>query len=172
MKTCPLCRESILEAAIVCKHCHRDVPSVPDPTWRGKERFGPFYWGMSRQEVMSFVTGEREEFPTGSVGFRLPSFLGVDTVWNLNLDILDDRVIAIFAATGYSAESFMPLTIRLTEEMIRRFGVRFLDMPMCSEWCGEETSVDLMVGFESAVLQFYSVEHAPYFKAWREARRA
>ena len=30
-RPCPFCAEDIKPAAIVCKHCGRDVPALPDP---------------------------------------------------------------------------------------------------------------------------------------------
>ena len=31
MTRCPFCAEDIQDAAIVCKHCRRDIPATPNP---------------------------------------------------------------------------------------------------------------------------------------------
>lgn len=38
MRTCPFCAEEIQDAAVVCKHCGRDVPSIGES---GSQRAGP-----------------------------------------------------------------------------------------------------------------------------------
>lgn len=44
MKACPFCAESILDAAIVCKHCGRNVVTrVPLPRW-GRVALGLGVW--------------------------------------------------------------------------------------------------------------------------------
>jgi hypothetical protein len=32
MKKCPFCAEDVQDAAVYCKHCHRDIPAPPAPT--------------------------------------------------------------------------------------------------------------------------------------------
>jgi DNA invertase Pin-like site-specific DNA recombinase len=63
MKSCPYCAEEIQDAAIVCKHCGRDLQAsttpaaTTTPTTPAKKKTSPAAWGCLTIIVLAFIAG-------------------------------------------------------------------------------------------------------------------
>lgn len=57
MKTCPFCAEQIQDAAVVCKHCSRDVPAILVVTPTQKRHWLVRFWRYYQRSVQQLTHG-------------------------------------------------------------------------------------------------------------------
>jgi len=57
MKACPFCAEEVQDAAIVCRHCQRDITAPPDLSRTAAAKRGrrPMWWALAGFLLLAFV---------------------------------------------------------------------------------------------------------------------
>lgn len=153
MKTCPFCAEEILDAAIVCKHCRRDLVTTPAPPATAAPL--PKKTSLSRTFIgvlallifVGWCTAQWATSPTSSAG---PS---ASTVTAPPRPIATppppSDVVALLSARGYQSESGNYWYVE--GELKNISAVSLKNVQVVAQWY---TKDDTFVTSDSAVVEY------------------
>lgn len=111
MKKCPFCAEQIQFSAIVCKHCHRDIPK-PTAQEAGQEKKRPnwlkrlliffFVLALTPSAITGFIKGMNQNGADSTSSTSVPKEMGPNGEYG-DLDICDiNSYIAGAVIQGYA----------------------------------------------------------------------
>lgn len=124
MKRCPFCAEEIQDAAIVCKHCGRDLASGPSPQTVAASERAP---SSGAAAVLSLVIPGAGQIYKGQVGAGLMWL--VFTVLGYALLILPGLILHIVCIVNAASRPTIPTMNRAQTNYSARSSAEVLERP-------------------------------------------
>lgn len=96
MKVCPFCAEEIQDAAIVCKHCNRDLVSKPQGARWGR-RIGMVFVALVVAGIAAIYFGADHQ--------RFIAFAAQRDAWHRKCDIYTGKALAELGSDAQDARA-------------------------------------------------------------------